>query len=462
MRRLLFFLLPLLLICANIRAGAPILGAMGNDARLANNRIDIASTITALRELGANTYFYLIWQDEHDWDDLPAFADEAAKHGITVWVYIVPWSETPPHRKHGWGFSEPLRNDYITWAKQIAQLSLSHPNIAGYVIDDFFDNTLEPDHFSPPYVREMTAAGRIVNPRIRFYPLMYPQTPWGEFLDRYGGMIDGVVVCYPYSESAVRNVLTYTNDQRHGPSVLLELPRKHGENTGDGAVAECDVSVFDPRRAELSFYFDCTDMTDDPGDEIARLRVNGTTVWERPTNAQPRDGVVDLDLSRYMRGQRHVRLQFSILAMRGGVPENMKVSARFDDIRMYGMGSPASQYEPGTAWRTGIREKFLAPVVEPSAGAGQRRLPVILMPSGESAEFTKRYDVPATPQTIAGKFRMCLELAQEGLVQGVVGYRIPLTAGDANFKAIRREFLHDATAGSARRDKPPETDSAIR
>src|SRR5207244_13517898 len=134
--------------------------------------------------------------------------------------------------------------------------------------------------------------------------------------------------------------------------------------------------------------------------------------------------VVDLDLSRFVRGQRQVRLQFSIIALRGGVPENMKVSARFDDIRIYGMGSATSQFDPGVNWLTSTRGKFLATVVAPSRRTGRFNLPVILMPSGESAEFAKRYDEPATAQAIADKFRMCLDLSRQDLVQGVVGYRI--------------------------------------
>src|SRR5437867_12539108 len=118
---LLLFSMPLLPARGQSDSARPILGAMGNDPRLPDNRINIAATIDGLEKLGANTYFYLIWQDEHDWDDLPAFADEAAKHGITVWAYIVPWSETPPHRKKGRGFSEPFPNAYTTWATQIVQ-----------------------------------------------------------------------------------------------------------------------------------------------------------------------------------------------------------------------------------------------------------------------------------------------------------------------------------------------------
>ena len=50
---------------------------------------------------------------------------------------------------------------------------------------------------SPTYVREMTDSAKHINPRIKFYPLMYFQDPWADFLNNYAGLIDGVVIAYP-------------------------------------------------------------------------------------------------------------------------------------------------------------------------------------------------------------------------------------------------------------------------
>jgi hypothetical protein len=424
-----------------------VAGAMGNDARTAPGpRFDIHSTIAALTNLRANTYFYLIWQNSHDWEDLPAFADEAARHGISVWVYLVPWSETPPHKVNGWGYSEPFRNDYVRWAREIAQLSLAHRNIAGYVIDDFLDNTPQPDRFTREYVREMTDTAKHVNPSIKFYPLMYFQTPWADFLDDYAGMIDGVVICYPKSESGIRNALTYLNDRPHGPTVILQLPRKDGAHPGDIATATCEVPVLDPRIAEMSFYFDATDRADNPGREIARVRVNGRALWESPTAGQRRDGVIDLDLSRVAAGQHRLQLAFELKATQEGTPENMSVIARFDDIRMYGIGSRESQYVPDVAWRAMTIGKFQSRIIHPMQRIGRFHLPVIVMPAGDSEQFEKRYDRVATPQSIASFFGMGVDLARGGLIQGVVGYRIPMRTENAKLLAISQEYarLRDA------------------
>src|SRR6478735_2717678 len=74
-------------------ARKPILGDFAAEIRRPNGHIDIDANIQALKAMSANTYFYLIWHSASDWEDLPAFADAAAREGIDIWVYIIPWSE---------------------------------------------------------------------------------------------------------------------------------------------------------------------------------------------------------------------------------------------------------------------------------------------------------------------------------------------------------------------------------
>ena len=213
--RILTVVLASCLLCS-LCAADPTIGTMSAlKCAARTGDINIDRTIEALTRLNVNTYYYLIWQNPRDWDDLPAFTDAAAQHNIQVWPYIVPWSETPPKKPAGFGFSEPFRNDYVAWSSEIAKLSLAHPNIPGYVIDDFYDNT-EEGHFTPNYVLKMVNAGKRINPKLKFYPLMYSQTPWIEFTSRFGMLIDGCVICYPKSEAGIRNAATYLNDRRHG------------------------------------------------------------------------------------------------------------------------------------------------------------------------------------------------------------------------------------------------------
>jgi hypothetical protein len=169
--------------------------------------------------------------------------------------------------------------------------------------------------------------------------------------------------------------------------------------------------------------------------------VDGRLVWEVHTR-QPdkRDGVVHLETFRQFHAGQRVRLDFELHAMRTGVPEAMPIIARFDDIRMYGIGPRDNQYATGVQWRTTASDKFKAQIVGPSKRAGRFKLPAVLMPAGESEQFAKRYDLSPTPQNIAAKFRTCGDLVQQGLAQGIVGYRIPLQPDDPNLRAISEEY----------------------
>src|SRR5215207_5379578 len=94
---------------ADRRAPAkPVLGDFAAEIRRPDGHIDVDANIAALKAMKVNTYFYLIWHAKTDWEDLPAFAAAAERANIDVWVYIIPWSETPLQKK-SWGFSEPFR-----------------------------------------------------------------------------------------------------------------------------------------------------------------------------------------------------------------------------------------------------------------------------------------------------------------------------------------------------------------
>jgi hypothetical protein len=444
-----------------------ILGIHGADARSEGDaRIQVDKDLEALRQSGANTYFYMVWQNEHDWEDLPAFADGAAKMGVNVWVYIVPWSETPPDKIKGWGFSEPYRNDYVRWAREIARFSLQHKNIVGFVIDDFFENVDQPGRFSPEYVKQMLHAAHQVNPNLKFYPLLYFQMRWADFMQRYSSLCDGVVICYPKSEAAVRNALTYLRGKAHGPGVMFELTRKTPAQEGDGAMVAAEVPVLDASEAELSFYFDGTDARDDPTQPIARVRVNGHVVWEASTQSPPTDGVVTLDLSRQVHGSRDARIEFSLTARRFGTPDSMRVVARFDDIRLYGFGTPGRGRESSRRYPIALKfralhtGKFQVTELPGGVSGGKTDLPVILMPAGEPVSHEKRHLEKATPEKVRDNIRMCLDLLHEKLVEGVVPYRVPMDPSDPYFQMIRHEYarFHGSPlveSPARRQDTPP-------
>jgi hypothetical protein len=165
--------------------------------------VDTPAMIQKLKELNVNTYYYLVWYERTDWDDLKnEFLPAAKKAGINVIVYLVPPSESTGSRK-----SYPYTTDYVAWAKAIAELSVQYPNLIGWSIDDFnFDlNT-----YTPEYMAHMKSASKTINPKLRFIPsfmpVMYTPALTDDFLRTRGEYIDGVIVAYrddPYRNTSI-------------------------------------------------------------------------------------------------------------------------------------------------------------------------------------------------------------------------------------------------------------------
>ncbi|MFC4076705.1 hypothetical protein [Salinithrix halophila] len=173
---------------------APLLGDYAGELREPKPRadgirhIDTPRTIRKLKELGVNTYFYLIWHASTDWDDLRReFLPAAREAGIDVWVYLVPPSEARSQQ------SEPYGTDFVSWFRAVGRVSRSFKNLKGIVIDDFNHNF---SFFSSGYVKRMRAAGAAMNPRLRFYPQIYYSAIHPTYLKRYAPHIDGVVMTF--------------------------------------------------------------------------------------------------------------------------------------------------------------------------------------------------------------------------------------------------------------------------
>ncbi|MFM8619490.1 MAG: hypothetical protein ACKOE8_12305 [Opitutaceae bacterium] len=178
-------------------------GTYAGQPRLASGRVDRARLLEELADLGANTYNWLIWHRETDWDDLRAFLPEARTRGLKVWVTIVPPSESPPKARM---YAEPYRLDYPRWAEEIARLSLAEPALVAWSIDDFAHNLKT---FTPGAVREMLDRAREVNPRLAFVPCVYFRQITPAFAANYAPLLDGIL--FPYRNESVRADL---NDPR--------------------------------------------------------------------------------------------------------------------------------------------------------------------------------------------------------------------------------------------------------
>lgn len=161
--------------------------------------IDTPALIGKLRLLGLNTYVYGIWDSPTDWDDLRTeFAPAAAAAGIKIWVYLVPPSEcldSPVPHKSG-RCSRPYKLDFVTWAHEIATLSVQYPNIVAWAIDDFIVGG-NSELFTPEYMQQIVDSQDAVNRRLGFYTTAYfGEATNPEFYERFAPYIDGIV--YPY------------------------------------------------------------------------------------------------------------------------------------------------------------------------------------------------------------------------------------------------------------------------
>jgi hypothetical protein len=418
----------------------PILGDFDRELRTPDGHVDTPAMIAALKEMGVNTYVYQIWHKPTDWDDLPEFAAAARRENIQLWVWIMPWSMTPLQKKAG-HFSEPYRTDYVRWAQEIAQLSLKYDNIVGYIIDDFYTNT-GPGRFTTQYVFKMVSAARDINPRIKFYPQLYFQQPWSQFMERFGDIVDGVVVAYPVSAKEIDNALTYLQDRPHGISFIAGFPKKEPALVGDGALISTDLRVTDPKNASISFYWNHTERSDLAGYRSGFVRVNGRTIWSADASSKSRDRHITLDLSSLAAGRRTVRVEIGVTVNRKA---RFPLTTRMDDIQFTGLAAPdLTNYRD--AWRVRHVDEIPVTVTPPSGRTtGRHDLPMILMPSAEVYEHEMRYSESATPRNVDRKMQLCLDALQAGKAEGIITYCAPKDTSDPLFHVVK-----DAYAGLAR------------
>ena len=165
-------------------------GTYDGEPRAKDGHVDIERLVSELAELKANTYHWLIWHRDTDWEDLQRFLPLAREKDILVWVCLVPPSESPPHTKQ---YSEPFRLDYQRWAVEIAKLSLREPNFVAWSVDDFTHNL---GFFTTEYLGKVLGEARKINPNLAFVPCSYSPRVTPQFAERYRGLIDGIL--FPY------------------------------------------------------------------------------------------------------------------------------------------------------------------------------------------------------------------------------------------------------------------------
>jgi len=125
---------------------------------------DIDATLSLIKELGVNCYTYLIaYRSDKELSALSDFCSKAEKEGIEVWAYLVPPTEAPKDYP-------PFGLDYLKWAEAIANISLQHPNLTLWMIDDFDHNL---SFFTLDYTRQIYEKSKGINPNLLFGVCVY-------------------------------------------------------------------------------------------------------------------------------------------------------------------------------------------------------------------------------------------------------------------------------------------------
>ncbi|WP_238500338.1 hypothetical protein [Streptosporangium sp. KLBMP 9127] len=183
-------------------AAAPgVVGTAGNLMREVEPRadgikhVDTKGLISGLQALNANTYVYPMAGDNVHWEDLRnEFLPAAADAGINVWVLVYSPSQAVCC------VSRPYKHDYVAWARELATLSKSHPNLVAWTVDDY---GYDLKTFTPAYVKEMRAAARAINPSLKFVPTVYYSQFTDAFIAEQIPLLDGVI--FPFRDEPHRD-----------------------------------------------------------------------------------------------------------------------------------------------------------------------------------------------------------------------------------------------------------------
>ena len=230
----------------------PILADYGNfysTLPRTGGHIIVDSLINQLVRLKVNTYMFGI-SENNDWYDLISFLPKSEMAGISVWIYLMPPSESAPLCSDC-GNQKPFRLNYIQWAKVIAKLSIRYSNIKAYAIDDFWGNI--PNNYTIAYIETMIAAGKTINPNLKFYPLTY----FGEVNKPYtmgdlASKIDGLIVSYPKDSLAIEYAIMEAMPHNR---VSISLPASTGTNDGDYGRVYKTATITNPDSVTLTFHY---------------------------------------------------------------------------------------------------------------------------------------------------------------------------------------------------------------
>ena len=335
-----------------------------SELRGADGHVDADALLARLKELGVTTYYWLIWHAPTDWEDLKLFLPKARAADIAVWVYLVPPTESPP--LYGSLYSEPFRLDYLRWAEEIARLSLQHPNLTAWVMDDFYANR---EFFTPAYVGQMQQRAKQINPELAFLPLMYFDELRSTFATDYREVIDGVVVAYLQDREEIDRTWAVLNDAAGSQPGELSYPWNCPSQAGDYVGVSQSADVLPADRYLVRFRERDDFTADTAGFHFKQLLVDDAVAWEQDVaGGTPAWQPVEVDVSLHVRGKTGVRLSFRLIDKRG--VSNFGVRWRVGELWTEGLRLRAELSETQT-WQVGQQGAFatgFGPTQQPVSG----------------------------------------------------------------------------------------------
>lgn len=344
------------------------------------NVIDVPATVARLANAHVDTYAYLIYRDpQNEWDTLPAFLGAAAQSHINVWVYLVPPTEVPGASSCAGGSYPPYQMDYVAWAKQIATLSLSHPNLTGFAIDDFGYNTpLKPGAtcklFSKSYVHQMVQAAKAIAPAMGFWPVLYWPDLEGQSAVIAPLRADVAGVIFPFRDG--KNADTYVTstaapeietlgaelsclrdyknpERRQSGCFQIHYPWGTPSTAGAYGSLEQTASISGPGPFAIDFSWQHDFAGTTSGYVFAQLLVDGAVVWQQDIGSVGRYTwrKVHVDLPSSLAQKTSATIDFRVTHVKG--VSNFGQTVWFDEVKASGFSLQNGDFENGGAgWTT--------------------------------------------------------------------------------------------------------------
>lgn len=148
----------------------------------ADGSTDIEATVRGLKALGARCGVYPIARKDqsNNYNNFRKLLGATKGTGIELWTVIIPPSEGAN--------SLPYKADYLTWARELAKLSLQFTNFRGFNIDDIDQDGSEKT-FTHDYLCKIYNEKKKINPNFLFVPTVYDLD--SATADRLAGCVDG-------------------------------------------------------------------------------------------------------------------------------------------------------------------------------------------------------------------------------------------------------------------------------